>query len=58
MLHTDGPVLGNVEVDPDQRIFPMLKAGRPIEDPSPLLDRNEFLENMLIPPLDASLTNE
>ena len=54
LLSTPGPVLGNVEVDPDQRVSPMLKAGRPIEDPQPLLERDEFRRNMIVDPLDVS----
>ena len=54
VLSTDGPVLCVVDFSPDQRISPMLKAGRPIEDANPLLDRELFLENMIIEPLDIS----
>ena len=53
-LNAPGPIFGNVEVDPEQRLFPMLKAGRPIEDAQPLLDRNEFRMNMIVEPLDVS----
>ncbi len=54
VLAADGPVLCNVELSPSQRIVPMVKAGRPIEDPMPLLDREVFLRNMIIEPLDIS----
>ena len=58
VLDSRGPVLCNVEFSQNQRIIPMLKAGRPIEDSSPLLDRKEFTENMIVAPLDTSLTME
>ena len=54
-LDSEVAVLCNLEFDRNQRIIPMLKAGRPIEDPSPLLDRDEFLENMIVEPLEVSL---
>ena len=38
----------NVFVKPDQKIVPKLQFGKPIEDLSPLLNRKEFSENMLI----------
>ncbi len=47
-------MLCNLELDPNQRIVPMLKAGRPIEDPNPLLDRDQFRENMIVAPVEAS----
>jgi acetolactate synthase-1/2/3 large subunit len=56
-LASDGPVLVNLQLSDKQRIFPMLKAGRPIEDANPLLDRKEFLENMIVKPLAVSLVD-
>jgi len=55
VLRHDGPILCNLEFPRDQRIFPMLKAGRPIEDANPLLERKEFFENMIVPPHQSSL---
>ena len=55
-LSADGPALINIDISPDQRIVPMLKAGRAIEDAKPLIDREEFLRNMDVPPLPASRT--
>lgn len=48
-------VLCNVEISQDQRIIPMLQFGRPIEDAKPLLDRKEFMTNMIVKPLEESL---
>jgi len=33
-------------------VIPKLEMNRPIEDQSPLLDRNEFHSNMIVKPLD------
>jgi acetolactate synthase I/II/III large subunit len=43
-----GPVFCNVEIRHEHRVSPQVKYGRPNEDPEPLLDRKEFLKNMLI----------
>lgn len=50
-LNYEGPVLCNVQIHPDSRIYPKLSFGKPIEDSSPLLNRKEFLENMIVEPL-------
>ena len=51
VLNYDGPVLCDVKIHPKARIFPKLSFGKPIEDSEPLLERKEFLENMIISPL-------
>jgi hypothetical protein len=43
-----------LDMSPDQRIIPMLKSGRPIEDGHPLIDRELFLENMIVEPIEIS----
>ncbi len=58
ILNSSEPVLCELEINPNQRVVPMLKVGRPIEDAKPLLPREEFLENMIIKPLDICLKNE
>lgn len=55
-LDCDGPSLLNIEINPDHRVLPQVKFGRPNEDADPLLDRSEFLSNMLIKPVPVSLT--
>lgn len=55
VLDSEGPVLCNVEVLPDQKIQPKLVFGRPIEDSDPLLGREEFYRNMIVKPLDYVL---
>ena len=60
MLDADGPTLCDVCVDPDQAIGPRISSvqrpdgsmvSRPLEDLWPFLDREEFLSNMIVPPL-------
>lgn len=55
VLDSRGPVFCNVEIGPEHRVIPQVKFGRPIEDAEPLLDRKEFLENMIVKPVEASL---
>ncbi len=54
VLDAPGPILCVLDMSPDQRIFPMLKSGRPIEDGHPLIDRELFLENMIVDPIEIS----
>ena len=43
-----GPGLCRVAVPAHYRVVPQVKAGRPIEDTEPLLEREEFLKNMVV----------
>lgn len=52
VLDVRGPVLCNVLLKDDQKIIPKLQFGKPIEDLSPFLKREEFKKNMIIPPLE------
>jgi acetolactate synthase-1/2/3 large subunit len=61
VLETEGPVICEVMCIPDEARIPSLAAAqradgslvsKPLEDLSPLLDREEFRSNMLIPTLD------
>jgi acetolactate synthase-1/2/3 large subunit len=54
-LDSPGPVFCNVEIKAEHRVIPQVKFGRPIEDPEPYLERKEFLENMIVKPLNVSL---
>lgn len=47
-----GPILVSVKVRGDEKVVPKLEFGKPIEDASPLLGREEFKQNMIIKPLD------
>ncbi len=55
VFDSDGAVFCNVEINPEHRVIPQAKFGRPNEDAEPLLDRKEFLENMIVKPVEASL---
>lgn len=54
MAH-DGPILCDVRIPHEHRVVPQSRYGRPIEDADPLLPREVFLENMIVPPVEASL---
>lgn len=51
MLDIPGFCFCNVDISLKQRIVPLVKFGRPNEDMEPLLEREEFLENMIVAPL-------
>src|SRR5487761_1646010 len=60
VLDTPGPVICDVHVIPDESRAPRLSSAqrpdgsfvsKPLEDLWPFLDRNEFLENMIVTPL-------
>jgi acetolactate synthase I/II/III large subunit len=60
VLASQGPIVCEVIVSPDEPTAPRVSSAfqadgilisKPMEDMSPLLDRKEFLENMIIPPL-------
>ena len=48
VLKSNTPEFIDVIINPNQKIEPKLQFGNPIEDLSPLLNRNEFKKNMLI----------
>jgi len=61
VLDTSGPVLCDVHVIPDETRAPRLSSvqkpdgsfvSKPLEDLWPFLDRHEFLENMIVKPLE------
>ena len=60
-LQHDGPVVCEVVVLPDEPRIPRVSSmqrpdgsmvSKPLEDLYPFLDRAEFRQNMLVPPLD------
>lgn len=51
VINSNTACLCNLLVSPQARVIPLVKAGRPNEDMEPLLDRNEFMSEMIIPPL-------
>ena len=61
VLEQDGPVVCDVKISPNQVTAPRLSSmqradgsmvSKPLEDLWPFLEREEFLANMVIPPLD------
>lgn len=54
-LAAEGPVFCNVEIRSDHRVVPQVRFGRPNEDSDPLMDREEFRENMIVEPLEVPL---
>lgn len=51
VFHFSGPVLCDVRIPSWHRTIPQAKFGKPIEDNEPLLNRKEFLKNMIIKPM-------
>lgn len=54
VLGHDGPILCNVLIDVEQKLNPKLEFGRPLEDMTPYLPREEFLKNMMVEPLPGA----
>jgi acetolactate synthase-1/2/3 large subunit len=54
----DGPVFCNVELRPQHRVVPQVRFGRPLEDPEPFLERDEFIQNMIVEPLEVSVAGQ
>jgi acetolactate synthase I/II/III large subunit len=55
ILQMEGPVFCNLEFADYHRVAPQVKYGRAMEDGEPLLERSEFLRNMIVAPDPASL---
>ena len=62
-LKKKGPAICEIMISPKQEVIPRLgfkknpdgsHSGKPLEDMCPNLDRNEFLENMIVEPLPES----
>lgn len=51
VLNFKGPAVCDVWVPSNAKLIPKVSFGNPIEDLSPLLPREEFYKNMIIPPL-------
>lgn len=55
VLRQKGPIVCDVWVPQNAKLIPKLEFGKPIEDLSPTLPRKEFMENMIIPPIEGLL---
>jgi len=53
IFNEPGPVFVNVEINPDQRLFPVLKFGAALEDQLPALGEDVIEEYMVIPPFSV-----
>src|SRR5207237_1151038 len=51
---TPGPVFCNVEINPDQKLHPVLKFGSPLEDQLPSMDRKLMAAEMLVEPFEPA----
>lgn len=60
-LATDGPFVCEVMIDPEEQVAPKVKSAlgangkmisKPLEDLAPFLSRQEFLENMIVKPVE------
>ncbi len=60
-LESDGPFICEVMINPEEQVTPKVKTvlgnngkliSKPLEDLFPFLERDEFLENMIVKPLD------
>lgn len=58
VLESEGPFFCNVDIGTEHRVVPQVKFGRPNEDLDPLLERKEFLKNMIIKSMDVSLADD
>jgi len=52
VLDSEGPVFCDVKINPNHRVIPQVRFGRPIEDGEPFLDRDELLSNMIVKPME------
>ena len=57
VMEAPGPAVCVVKLRPEERVIPQVKFGRPIEDSEPLLEREEFLSNMIVEPLEVCRTD-
>lgn len=49
-----GPVFVNIEINPEQKLYPVLKFGAALENQLPLLDEARISSEMLIPLFDST----
>lgn len=54
-MQAKGPRLLHAQIPEDARVIPQVTYGYPIEDSEPFLPREEFMENMIVTPMPASL---
>lgn len=52
-----GPRFVNVEINPDQKLYPVVKFGSPLEDQLPALDPAVLRGEMIVPPFHPTESN-
>lgn len=61
VLCADGPMVCEIFMDPNQTLYPKITSlkredgtmvSKPLEDMFPFMERNEFFENMIVPPVN------
>ncbi len=52
-LHS-GPLFVNVEINPEQKLYPVLKFGNALENQLPYIPEEEILSEMIVPLFEAS----
>ena len=57
IYHGPGPMFVNVEINPDQKLYPTVKFGSPLEDQLPALDPALIRREMIIAPFQSVETN-
>ena len=55
---TLGPVLLNVEINPNQKLFPVLKFGEPLENQMPTIENFDLSNEMIVPMFDKKIQNQ
>lgn len=53
-----GPVFCNIEIHPDQKLYPVVKYGSPLEDQLPSLDRVVLKDEMIVSPFQADARHD
>jgi acetolactate synthase-1/2/3 large subunit len=49
-----GPLFINVEINPEQKLYPVLKFGSALENQLPHIPEEEILREMIVPPFEVS----
>jgi acetolactate synthase-1/2/3 large subunit len=49
-----GPLFVNVEINPEQKLYPVLKFGSALENQLPYIAEEKILREMIVPPFQAS----
>lgn len=53
-----GPVFVNIEINPNQKLYPVVKFGSPLENQLPALDETRIRGEMIVPPFVTNVASE